>query len=502
MARRNLILFSLLAFVSLLSALPLRILYTGDTHGVFEARPLKQEGTYQGGYQILEHHLARERASAQRWIYLDSGDQQTGTIFSSLVTDGVVGGAVIEVFNRLGLDACTFGNHEFDFSYSNTQALVRKAEYPFISTNLIDKSTGTSVGRAPTVVIEKDGLRIGIMGLTLIELPEKVKAENVAQIDILPYQEAIGRHLDELDAATDLIILLTHNGFKADSLLAESLDDRVDIIIGGHDHIALDQPYQVNGIYLLYSGSHLNLLGCSDIEVVDDRVISLSTNLIPLVIESPLAITPLAEYIAARMEVIEEEMSRVIASLPEDWIPQKYQETAVSRWLAQALKAEYDEIFQPDIAIINNGGIRKALSAGPITLRDMHEMLPFNNTVVVFSCYGRDILAFAELNDRNAIAKPHDICQSTAPGWPTGVYKGPNYPEYDPMPWRKFDLGGKELDPNTRYRVVSHDYIVGQWDKYLGFKPFDVYDTGELLLEAMIRQVQKQYPLPGEESKD
>jgi 2',3'-cyclic-nucleotide 2'-phosphodiesterase (5'-nucleotidase family) len=132
----------------------------------------------------------------------------------------------------------------------------------------------------------------------------------------------------------------------------------------------------------------------------------------------------------------------------------------------------------------------------------MYELLPFNNTVVVFSCYGRDIIAFDELNAQHAVSKPHDICQSTAPGWPQGVFKGDRYPEYDPMPWRKFDLGGKDLDPDTRYRVVSHDYIAGQWDKYLGFKPFDVYDTGELLLDAMIRQVQKQYPPSRDEGRD
>jgi 2',3'-cyclic-nucleotide 2'-phosphodiesterase (5'-nucleotidase family) len=492
----------LILLLSLISALPLRVLYTGDTHGAWESKPLNQDGGWKGGYQILEHHLAQQRNSAERSIYLDSGDQQTGSVFSSLVEDGVVGGAVVEVFNRLGLEACTFGNHEFDFSYSNTRDLVKLAKYPFLSANLIDRVTGKTVGSTPYALFDKEGIRVGVLGLTLVELPEKVKAENVASLDILPYKEAVERYLDELDKQSDLIILLTHNGFRADSLLAESLDDRVDLIIGGHDHIALDEPYRVNGKYLLYSGSHLNYLGCSDIEVENDRVASLKTSLIPLAIDRPLEPTPISEYVTGRMEVVKARMSEVIAHIPEDWNPGKYQETAVSRWVAQALKAEYEDIYHPDLAIINNGGIRKAIPAGPVTLGDMHEMLPFNNTVVVFSCYGRDIIAFDELNAQHAVSKPHDICQSTAPGWPQGVFKGDRYPEYDPMPWRKFDLGGKDLDPDTRYRVVSHDYIAGQWDKYLGFKPFDVYDTGELLLDAMIRQVQKQYPPSGDEGRD
>ena len=77
-------------------------------------------------------------------------------------------------------------------------------------------------------------------------------------------------------------------------------------------------------------------------------------------------------------------------------------------------------------------------------------MLPFNNNVVVFSCYGRDLLAFDELNAQHAIGKPHDICERT------------QLHRHDPL-------------AQLLYRVVSHDYVAGQWDKYLGFKPFDVY---------------------------
>lgn len=500
---KYIMLILLLALATLAGALPLTIFYTGDSHGVFESNPSKADPSlYEGGYLILEETLAREREVSGRSLWLDSGDQQTGTIFSSLVADGVHGGAVIEVFNLLGLDASVFGNHEFDFSYKNTLDLARRADYHFVCTNLTDNVTRKPVGGFPYAILERDGLRIGIMGITLELLPEKVKAENVSNISILPPREAIGSYLEEVDAASDLIVVLTHQGFEADSLLAESLDSRVDIIIGGHDHILMEEPYQVNGIYLLYSGSHLNYLGKAVMDVVDDRIASFDTSLIPLTSENRNFSTPLAEYINDQLWEIEADMSRVIASIPEDWNPDKYRETAVSRWLAYSLKAEYEDIYHPDLAIINNGGIRKAIPAGPVTLRDMHEMLPFNNTVVVFSCYGRDIIAYDELNARHALEKPHDICQSTAPGWPQGVYKGDRYPEYDPMPWRKFNLGSKDLDPDTRYRVISHDYIVGQWDKYLGFKPFDVYDTGELLLEAMIRQVQKQYPLPEEEGRD
>lgn len=471
-----LVLMTLMAFSTALGALPLRVLYTGDTHGAYETTTDFDTGFHRGGYLMLEHHLNRLREEAPRSLYLDSGDQQTGSIFSSLVDEGVPGGAVTGVFNRLGLDASVFGNHEFDFSYSNAKDLARRAEYPFVCTNLLDKSTRRSVGGDPYAIIERDGLNIGILGITLEILPEKVKAENTRSLIILPPGEAIERHLDELDEATDLIIVLTHQGFKADSLMAESLDDRVDLIIGGHDHIATHEPCRVNGIYLLYPGSHLQYLGRADLQVENDRITSISNRLIPLESEQAVPPTPLGRYIEDKVREVEIKMAEVIGHIHEDWIPDKYRSTVVSRWVANSLKREYRDIYEPDLAIINNGGLRKTIPAGPVTLRDMHELLPFNNTVVVFSCHGRDILTLDGINVLHAVEKPHDICQRT--------------PLEEP------------LDEDAVYRVVSHDYVVGQWDKYLGFEPFDVYDTGEPIIDPMIRQFRLQFSPPDEEGRD
>lgn len=498
----KLILLSALLLSTALGAVPLSIFYTGDTHGAYTAKSDPATGMQQGGYLVLEETLDSLRQSSKSSIYLDSGDQQTGSIFATLVDEGVHGGAVIGVFNRLGLDASVYGNHEFDFSYTNTRDLAHLAKYPFVCTNLLDKSTGKSVSGTPWTIIERDGLRIGVFGITLELLPEKVKAENVSSVRILPPSDAINMHLDEVDLKTDLIVVLAHQGFEADSLLAMQLDDRVDIIIGGHDHIYSDSPYIVNGKHLLYSGSHLRFLGKANVDVVDDRIASLDIEMIPLQSRTTEFSTPLAEYIQSKVEVVQQEMSRVIGYIPEDWIPDKHLSTALSRWVANALKTEYQQIYKPDLAIINNGGLRKSIPAGPVTLGDMNELLPFNNTVVVFSCYGRDLISLDDFNAHLALAKPHDICEIAGLSWDVesmeaGVYGSPDPPKHD-----SFRVNGIPIDPDRVYRIISHDYIAGQWDKYLGFKPFDVYDTGELILDAMIRQLQLQYYLPEEEGRD
>jgi 2',3'-cyclic-nucleotide 2'-phosphodiesterase (5'-nucleotidase family) len=500
MKLRNLLALLIFSGISLLPAIQLRILHTNDSHGAYLPRSYTIEGkkTDLGGYGTLYQHLESLRSSAPRALYLDAGDQQTGTAFASMEYDGVVGGAVIDVFNLLRPDACTFGNHEFDHSLANLGKLITRANYPFVSTNLLNKADSSPFGNKPTHIVRLDSLNIGFLGITLKDLPEKVKAENTADITILEPLDAINKYLDGLDRQTDLIVVLSHQGFEADSLLATKLDNRVDIIIGGHTHTLIESPKLVNGIYILQAGSYLSHLGCADMDVESDRIVSFDCRLIPLE-QTDRIPNPVDDFVRDIAMRIEEQLGQVIGEIPVDWVPDKYQETEVSRWMAAALLDEYQDIYQPDLAIVNCGGFRKTIPAGPVTLRDMHEMLPFNNTVVVFYCWGRELLYFNDLNARIAINKPYDISQSTMPGWDGTICKqfepssqSEGWQDHHNHHFRVSDTEG--LDTNRIYTVISHDYVLGQWQKYLGFQPYKSYDTGELFLDAMIRQVNKQYP--------
>jgi 2',3'-cyclic-nucleotide 2'-phosphodiesterase (5'-nucleotidase family) len=483
--KRLLSIIPLLLVAVVLSAVPLRILHTNDTHGAYLPQKTKT-GAMIGGYAALEYHLNQERSSAARSIYLDAGDQQTGSIFASMPYEGTIGGAVIKTFNWLKPDAVTFGNHEFDQSFEHVNKLIELAYYPFVSTNLQTKD-GKPFGNHPYKIINLDSLKVGIMGLTLVELPEKVKRSSIEALNILPYKQAIDKYIDEVDRQSDLIILLTHLGYEADSLLATILDNRVDLIVGGHSHVSIDEPWQVNGIYIASAGSHVSLLGKLDINVENDRITSLKTELIPLLLPQEMPSTELNDFISTLATGIETEMGKPIATIPNDWKPDKFKATEVSEWVASALFLQYNEQYKPDLAIINNGGIRKTIPAGDVTLRDMHELLPFNNYVVLFSCYGKDLLKMDALNKQIAIDKPYDIVQTANAGWAIGSWDG------DLVLKQAYVVGSTPVDPDKIYRVVSHDYIVDQWDKYLDFQPQNVVKTEDLILDAVIRQLLLQY---------
>lgn len=517
----------------LAAAETLSLYFTNDTHGAYLPRVIKTPAGMDsiGGYANLYKDLTKrwdfDLQDDRPHLWLDAGDEQTGSVFTAYKYQGTTGGAVVETFNMMGLDAATFGNHEFDQSLLNTQQLVKLAKYPFVSANIVWKKTGKPFTGKPYVILKKGTLKIGVLGLTMTDLNEKVKAENVSKLKVLPYKQAVNKYLKELDKKTDVIILLTHIGMEADSLLATQLDNRVDIIVGGHSHTEIPKPLYVNGILILQTGSYLTNQGSVILNVDQDRV-TLEDNLTNVI--SPLLASqiagrdnffvmtpdfansgtsiatihnkkardklrasriPLSKFLDDISAQISKDMDKVIGMIPEDWIPHKYMETTVSCWQAQALLAEYKDQYQADIAMLNCGGIRKAIPAGEVTLREMTEMLPFNNYIVVFSCIGADLLKFWEINEQHKISKPYDIVQSTMTGW----YKT-DLKDSDTFPQKRdwFDLGnGQKVDENKIYRVVTHDYLAGQWDKYLGFKPFGVSETGDLIYDVMVKQVERQY---------
>lgn len=465
--------FSLMLSVFIaLNAAPLRILHTNDSHAAYESG---RNGL--GGYLALEYHLNQARGEKQPALYLDAGDMQTGSIFSSMDYQGLRGGAVLEVFGMLALDAATLGNHEFDVSYNHAKTLVERAPFPFLSANIYD-TDGSSFGRSEYAIFERGELKIGVIGLTIASLPERVKAENVALLTILPYKEAVDRILPEVDAASDLVILLTHNGWEADSLLASVLDDRVDLIIGGHSHMSITEPTQVNGIYILSAGSHLQALGQADLDVVEDRIVSFQTRLIPLYAAPKDYHSDLKDFLSSSIGELERALSITAGYLPYAFEVDKFSITRGSQWVADAILTEYPVA---ELSFINNGGLRKHLPAGKVTLRDLHEYIPFGNTVAFFECSGQELITALKINRKNAIAKPFDILSSSISGWADA-----------PIEPALLQVGGRPLELERIYRVVTHDYIISQWDKYLGFQPRHAYDSGDLFLDGIIRQVNLQ----------
>jgi 5'-nucleotidase/UDP-sugar diphosphatase len=460
----------------------LTLLHTNDVHGAFDERPAtwRDDRAPAGGYARLAGLVDRIREDTPRVLLLDAGDLMTGDPVCDIEVDGVLGGSLVEFMNAVGYDAMALGNHEFDHGAENARGLARLARFPVICANLFERDTGDLFASSSHALFELDGLRVGVIGLIMEDLSSVTMPSRIERLRVADPVETTRRLVDALDDETDLLVLLTHMGVEEDRRLAREIEG-VDVIVGGHSHTRLDEPEVVNGIIIVQAGSRLTSLGRLDLTVEDDRVTSHRGTLLDI---TPPPAAP-RDDLARRAEALREkihtlfgrEVGRAAASFERSY----YEESSLGRWVADQLRAR----VQVDFAVVNSGGLRRDLEAGPVTLLDLYGICPFGNGLATFSCTGEDLLSLARANARAMLEESYGILQVSGltfswrpdSGSPEGVEVV------------DLQVGGEPVDREAVYRGATSDYLVQQAPRYLGFVPDDATPTGETLYQALARTV-------------
>jgi 2',3'-cyclic-nucleotide 2'-phosphodiesterase/3'-nucleotidase len=194
-----------------------------------------------GGATALVTRIREEqRAHPRRTFLLDAGDTMQGTPESNFF----FGRTTIELWNRVGVDAAALGNHEFDWGIDTLRARVAQMRYPLLAANVFELD-----GRRPdwvraATILERDGVRLGVVGFATPETPRVTLPQNVATLRFVPPERIAQAVIDSVRAlGVDLLMILCHIGAtqESDTLrgplvrLAQSVRD-VDAIVGGHTH--------------------------------------------------------------------------------------------------------------------------------------------------------------------------------------------------------------------------------------------------------------------------
>jgi 2',3'-cyclic-nucleotide 2'-phosphodiesterase (5'-nucleotidase family) len=160
---------------------------------------------------------------------------------------------VIESFNLMGYDAVGIGEDDLTLGKEFLLEISKKANFPFISSNLFDEASGKLLFQ-PSLIKETQGLRIGIFGLSSPEFfkgPSDPKRKGLSFRSPIETAQAI---VKELKHKTDLIILLSHLGYAKDIELAQTVEG-INIIVGGHTGINLVYPPMIKNTVILQSAS-------------------------------------------------------------------------------------------------------------------------------------------------------------------------------------------------------------------------------------------------------
>ncbi|MBQ6227827.1 MAG: metallophosphatase [Prevotella sp.] len=227
------------------------ILHTNDTHSCI--MPLNENladknVAGRGGFIRRLELLKDQRREDPDLLYFDSGDFSQGSPYYTMFK----GDVEVGLMNRMGIDAATIGNHEFDFGLENMARIFKMATFPIVCANY--DFTGTPVEGLvkPYVIIKRKGVKIGVFGLApqLDGLVSKQTCEGVRYLDPVAKALEVATFLKEKKKC-DLVICISHLGWKmdvTDDLAAIAGSRNIDLVLGGHSHTYLEELEYVKNL--------------------------------------------------------------------------------------------------------------------------------------------------------------------------------------------------------------------------------------------------------------
>lgn len=256
--------------------LEITFLSSNDTHGrmwPFDLAPVPAKN-YAGekgvsGAARRATVVRRIRAQSTTPVILtDSGDVRGWTALATAF-DGALD---FEVMNRLGYEAMVVGNHEFEWHPPDFHRNREASDFPWVCANVVYKDTGKLL-LEPYVIRDVWGVRVAFFGLTndLIEKqPDYYKGAGALGVKWVPYTDAAARLVPELRQKADIVVLLSHLGYREDLKLAQDVPG-IDLILGAHSHSTIHTPtmvkvsertaYDRGAVPVVQAGEHGRYLG-------------------------------------------------------------------------------------------------------------------------------------------------------------------------------------------------------------------------------------------------
>lgn len=489
---KYLILAVLLLALSLAAAEDLRldVIWSNDVHGGIDraqATFMNPEFPPQLGGGASAATLIKQIRSWQsprrQSILVDAGDFFQGRPVGTVTH----GRAVIDFMNYIGYDAMTIGNHEFDILQDDLISTLELAEFPILTCNVIDERTGKVPHYAvPYIILERMGMRIGILGFTTTDTEKMSFPENIKHIKFLDEKESVTKYVKILreEEKVDILIVVGHAGlpYDVESTFLSRYDaqgnrrnerrtahwgwdaqeiarevEGIDLLIGGHMHRGVPKPWidPVTHTMVIQGyayGSNLGLITLT----IDPETKTVTGYESPAIREGSMITLfedqfipdPEAmEMIEAQVAIAEEGMDEIVG----------YAGVHLSRTNVDAQSPMGNTIVEAmkfrvgaDFSFLNLGGVRAEIKSGPVTYRHIFDVMPFDNMVVSFTCDGEFLRRIIETRVEGGRA---GLIVAGA-----NVVYSKKRPNFDRVTSLK--IGGQPWDPNKIYTVVTTDFLM------------------------------------------
>lgn len=490
----------------------LTILHTNDFHARFEpisssdstcgAKDIEAGKCFGGSArQVTAVEEAKARAGNKPWILVDGGDQFQGTLFYTYYK----GAASAEMMNKLGYTAMTVGNHEFDDGPEVLAGFVDAVNFPLLMSNAdISLEPLLKDKIAKSVVVEKGGERIGLIGLTPHDTPEL--ASPGPNVNFTDPVEAVQGEVDRLTAeGVNKIIVLSHSGLPVDIRVAENTTG-VDVIVGGHDNQLMSNtiegaknpyPLMVGDTAIVQAYAYGKLLGELNVTFDDEgKVIKAEGE--PVLLDA--SVTEDAETAARVTEMakpLDEIRAKVVSGtsgyIEGDRNVCRVEECAMGNLVAEA---QLDRVKSQGItlSIANSGGLRASIDEGEVTMGEVLTVLPFQNTLSTFEATGQMMLDALENGASQIEEVAGRFLQVAGMKYTVDLTK-PAGERISDVQVQAADGTWGPIDPAATYGVVANNFTRNGGD---GFSMFvdapKAYDFGPDLADVVAEYLAANQP--------
>ncbi|MGP3591240.1 bifunctional metallophosphatase/5'-nucleotidase [Vagococcus sp. WN89Y] len=462
------------SFALYASEMTLTVFHTGDTHG----RGMSAEGI---GYGKMSGYVKAFRKSADNVLFLDVGDAVSGVPVSDLAE----GATNINAMNTMGYDAFTPGNADFVFGGQNLLALHQKARFPFISANVWFQG---KLVFEPFIIKKIGDISVGIIGVSplnaMVATTENKLAGFLVSDPIIAVKDAV----EQLKNKVDVIVLLAHLG-KTDvdvniNKLAAAVPD-IDIIIDGHDHIAMNGGAQLGNSIMVNAGQYGDYLGQLTLTIKDKKIIAWNERLLDKNMLMKVAVDKQTQaYIDEEQAKSERLLSRVVMALPWTLDGKRERVRSGQTSLGSVLADAEREYAQADVAFTVGAFLRDSIEAGPVSYGQVLNAVPFTLPLVTREMSGRQIRGFLEHNYRETKLI-------------TGAYahvSGLTYMVDYSLPvgqrMKEIKVNGMPLDPDKLYRVACNEQVSDY-----GIRDIKIKDRYDVTMASLLTDYVNNHPV-------
>src|SRR5918997_4444314 len=437
-----------------------------------------------GGFARLATVIKEERAKGNAF-FIHAGD----TISPSLLSGFDKGAHVIDILNRIGVDAMTPGNHEFDLGPEAFRARMAEAKFDVLATNIVD-GNGLPANTKPDKMVEVQGIKIGFFGLTTEDTPIASSPGTIKFSSTIDTARAKAKELREKGA--DLVVAISHTPLAVDMIIARSAG--VDVVIGGHDEHLL--AFYDGKVVLSESESQANFVNVVELSVnkatkAGKTTVTWSPNF--RIVDSA-TVKPDPE-IEAVVKGYEDKLSKELdveigvteTPLDSRRATVRGGEAAMGNLVADALRTSVGA----DVAITNGGGLRadKQYQAGQkLTRRNILAEMPFGNTTVLLEVTGAQIKDALE----NGVSQVREL----GGRFPqvSGIVAEVDLKEPVGSRVKSVQINGQPLDPAKTYKLATNDFVGRGGDGYrsfIGAKSLIDVSASQLMASQVIDYVAK-----------